>query len=151
MIHGRGLPGNRPHNVAVGPHHRCSFSGGSTPSQGEVGPVSHIAGAVGRRPRRLADSLLAESCRRPSFVDIPGQDQHPQPVRQAICQPGPVGLVAVVLAYVKELEVLTSKKGEATSPKKASNPKADPEANPSPKRKTRFPRRVKQDAEQQGQ
>ena len=57
MIHGRGLPGNRPHNVAVGPHHRCSFSGGSTPSQGEVGPVSHIAGAVGRRPRRLADSL----------------------------------------------------------------------------------------------
>lgn len=59
---------------------------------------------------------------------------------------------AVVLAYVKELEVLTSKKGEATSPKKAANPKADPEANPSPKRKARFPRRVnKQDAEQQGQ
>ena len=56
---------------------------------------------------------------------------------------------AVVLAYVKELEVLTSKKGEATSPKKAATPKADPEAAPSPKRKARFPRRVKQDAEQQ--
>ena len=56
---------------------------------------------------------------------------------------------AVVLAYVKELEVLTSKKGEATSPKKAANPKADPDAAPSPKRKTRFPRRVKADPEQQ--
>ena len=63
----------------------------------------------------------------------------------------PSAWAAVVLAYVKELEVLTSKKGEAISPKKASPLKTDPDAPVSPKRKTRYPRKVKEEAAPTGQ
>ena len=51
---------------------------------------------------------------------------------------------AVILAYVKELEVLTTKKQEA-SPKKAAKV-VDPDAPPSPKKRTRFPRKPKADS-----
>lgn len=51
---------------------------------------------------------------------------------------------AVILAYVKELEVLTTKKQEA-SPKKTITKAVDPDAPPSPKRRTRFPRKPKAD------
>ena len=51
---------------------------------------------------------------------------------------------AVILAYVKELEVLSTKKAES-SPKKGGPKVVDPDAPPSPKRKTRFPRKPKAD------
>ena len=59
----------------------------------------------------------------------------------------PSNWAAVVLAYVKELEILTTKKNEAASPKRgAANPKnADPDA-PSPKKKIKFPRKPKDGA-----
>ena len=55
---------------------------------------------------------------------------------------------AVVLAYIKELEVLTTKKTEATSPKKQSNlAKAEGGEPPvSPKRKPRYPKKPREDA-----
>ena len=58
----------------------------------------------------------------------------------------PSAWAAVVLDYVKELEVLTSKKGEAAN-KKSSPPKAgDADAPPtSPKRKARYPKKPRED------
>ncbi len=63
----------------------------------------------------------------------------------------PSAWAAVVLAYVKELEVLTSKKGEAISPKRSPPLKSDPDSPPAPKRKSRFPRKVKEEAAPSGQ
>lgn len=51
---------------------------------------------------------------------------------------------AVILAYVKEMELLSSKKQEA-SPKKSAAKSADPDAPASPKRRTRFPKKPKAD------
>ena len=59
---------------------------------------------------------------------------------------------AVVLAYIKELEVLTTKKSEATSPKRAAaSPKEDGDPAPSPKRKPRYPKKAREDAPPKGQ
>ena len=51
---------------------------------------------------------------------------------------------AVILAYVKELEVLSTKKSDV-SPKRGNQRVADPDAPAVPKRKTRFPRKPKAD------
>ena len=49
---------------------------------------------------------------------------------------------AVVLAYVKELEILTTKKTEVASPKKSSKANEDSEdPSPTPKRKPRYPKK----------
>ena len=52
---------------------------------------------------------------------------------------------AVALAYLRELELLTSKKAEAKSPNPKSAPKT--EDQPSPKRKPKFPKRPKSGGE----
>ena len=75
----QGVTGNRPDNVALRPHHRCSITGGSSPSSRTTSLACHLPGAVSRRPWRLADSIPTEFGRGPSTVDLPGQDQHHQP------------------------------------------------------------------------
>ena len=55
----------------------------------------------------------------------------------------PPSWAAVSLSYVKEIDLLSSKKGEI-KPKTAPQKAADPDAPPSPKRRQRFPKRPKQ-------
>ena len=58
----------------------------------------------------------------------------------------PSAWAAVVLAYVKELEVLTSKKGEASNKKASPSKAAETDAPPtSPKRKARYPKKPRED------
>ena len=55
----------------------------------------------------------------------------------------PAAWSTVVLSYMKELEVLSNRKQETTSPKKSGGQKKeeDSEKSPSPKRRVRFPKR----------
>lgn len=61
----------------------------------------------------------------------------------------PPTLAATTLAFIKEVEVLSSKKSDVKSPKKQGGAGGQEEENPpSPKRKPRFPRKPKKNEEE---
>ena len=61
----------------------------------------------------------------------------------------PPSWAAIVIAYIKELEVLNAKKPDIVG--KSVTKAADPTESPSPRRRVRFPRKPKADGPPKGQ
>ena len=109
--------------------------------------VLHRAGFNGQRI--LGRCFPAVADRRPSAAGVSrSHDYDTQPSQGRPFTPlAPSPWCAVVLAYLKELENLTSKKTESKAKAKA---KQDPAASsedpsPSPRRKARFPKKLAKD------
>ena len=89
----QGLPGNRPGDVAFGPHHRCGISRGSSSSPRKISLACHIPRTISSGSWRLADCISPEFGGGSPAIYLPGQDQHHQPLRPAIRQPCSFGVV----------------------------------------------------------
>ena len=114
-------------------------------SSREVGFVDGGSGSE-RGGWRLDDRLLAFFGRRSSDFLVPGVQEKSStmsPFGKPFSSLVPPQWSSVVLAFIKEMEVLQSRKPD--SPKKTAKA-VDPE-NPSPRRKPRFPKRPRQDAD----
>ena len=86
----------------------------------------------------------------PPSVMFQGRPQAVSAVGKPFANLVPPTLAATTLAYIKEVDVLLTKKGELKGGKKATGASGDPEEereSASPKRKPRFPRKPKQNEE----
>ena len=86
----------------------------------------------------------------PPSVMFQGRPQAVSAVGKPFANLVPPTLAATTLAYIKEVDVLLTKKGELKGGKKPTGASGDPEEereSASPKRKPRFPRKPKQNEE----
>ena len=114
--------------------------------QGVHGTSELGAGAVSSR-RRRASSIHQEESPASMFQDRPASVTG---LGRPFANLVPPSLAATTLSFMKEVEVLSTRKQEVKTPKKPSQPAAGAgkeEESPSPKRKPRYPRKPKAGAE----